>query len=145
MGSDEPRASVEGSLGTPIAEGRILVVDDDPFIARLLEIELQAAGYEVHIAGDGARALDVAVQVRPDLVLVDVMMPAMDGLELTRRLRQDERTASARVIILSARGQSSDRTRGLEVGADDYVVKPFETPELVATIRGVLRRDAGAA
>jgi diguanylate cyclase (GGDEF)-like protein len=118
----------------------VLVVDDDPFIARLLEIELRAAGYEVRVAGDGVQALEAAQERCPDLVLADVMMPNMDGFELTRRLRQDPRTASVSVIMLTARGLSADKLEGFSVGADDYIVKPFDTPELLARIRGVLRR-----
>ncbi len=118
----------------------VLVVDDDPFIARLLEIELRAAGYEVGVAGDGVQALEAAQQRCPDLVLADVMMPNMDGFELTRRLRQDARTSSVSVIMLTARGLSADKLEGFSVGADDYIVKPFDTPELLARIRGVLRR-----
>ncbi len=119
---------------------RLLVVDDDPFIARLLEIELRAAGYDVRVASDGVQAFDPAQERRPDLVLADVMMPNMDGFELTRRLRQDPRTATVSVIMLTARGLSADKLEGFAIGADDYIVKPFDTPELLARIRGVLRR-----
>jgi PleD family two-component response regulator len=124
---------------TPSGES-ILVVDDDPFIARLLEIELRAAGYEVRTASDGEKALEIVRQGCPDLILADVMMPNMDGYELTRRLRLDGRTASVSVILLTARGLSADKLEGFSVGADDYIVKPFDTPELLARIRGVLRR-----
>jgi diguanylate cyclase (GGDEF)-like protein len=120
--------------------GTILVVDDDPFIARLLEIELRAAGYEVRVANDGQRALELAREDCPELVLADVMMPNMDGFELTRQLRQDSRTSAVSVIMLTARGLSADKLEGFAVGADDYIVKPFDTPELLARIRGVLRR-----
>jgi diguanylate cyclase (GGDEF)-like protein len=120
---------------------RVLVVDDDPFIARLLEIELRAVGYEVRLASDGREALDVVAEWLPDLVLADVMMPNVDGYELTRRLRQDSRTATVSVIMLTARGLSGDKLEGFSVGADDYIVKPFDTPELLARIRGVLRRS----
>jgi diguanylate cyclase (GGDEF)-like protein len=119
----------------------LLVVDDDPFIARLLEIELRAAGYDVRVAADGSLALDAARERCPDLVLADVMMPNMDGFELTRRLRQDPRTATVSVIMLTARGLSADKLEGFAIGADDYIVKPFDTPELLARIRGVLRRS----
>jgi diguanylate cyclase (GGDEF)-like protein len=119
---------------------RVLVVDDDPFIARLLEIELRAAGYDVRLAADGREALETIGEWLPDLVLADVMMPNMDGFELTRRLRQDSRTATVSVIMLTARGLSADKLEGFSVGADDYIVKPFDTPELLARIRGVLRR-----
>ena len=119
----------------------LLVVDDDPFIARLLEIELRAAGYDVRVASDGSLALNAAQERCPDLVLADVMMPNMDGFELTRRLRQDPRTASVSIIMLTARGLSADKLEGFAIGADDYIVKPFDTPELLARIRGVLRRS----
>jgi diguanylate cyclase (GGDEF)-like protein len=129
-------------LGPPeVPSGEsVLIADDDPFIARLLEIELRAAGYEVRVAGDGQQALGMARERCPDLVLADVMMPAMDGFELTRQLRQDSRTTSVSVIMLTARGLSADKLEGFAVGADDYIVKPFDTPELLARIRGVLRR-----
>lgn len=119
----------------------LLVVDDDPFIARLLEIELKAAGYEVRVASDGVQAMEAAQQRSPDLVLADVMMPNMDGFELTRRLRQDPRTAATSIIMLTARGLSADKLEGFAIGADDYIVKPFDTPELLARIRGVIRRS----
>jgi len=119
----------------------ILVVDDDPFIARLLEIELRAAGYDVRVANDGERGLELARERCPELVLADVMMPNMDGFELTRHLRMDSRTATVSVIMLTARGLSADKLEGFAVGADDYIVKPFDTPELLARIRGALRRS----
>jgi diguanylate cyclase (GGDEF)-like protein len=128
----EDNASVAGEA--------VLVVDDDPFIARLLEIELKAAGYDVRVANDGQTALGLAQERSPDLVLADVMMPNMDGFELTRRLRQDPRTAAVSIIMLTARGLSADKLDGFAIGADDYIVKPFDTPELLARIRGVLRR-----
>jgi DNA-binding response OmpR family regulator len=118
----------------------LLVVDDDAFIARLLEIELSAAGYDVRTAGSGDRALQLAFERCPDLILADVMMPNMDGFELTRQLRMDERTAGTRVILLTARGLSADRLEGFAVGADDYVIKPFDTPDLVARIGELLAR-----
>ena len=119
----------------------ILVVDDDPFIARLLEIELNAAGYDVRVANSGEDALALVDERCPELVLADVMMPNMDGFELTRRLRQDSRTAAVSVIMLTARGLSADKLEGFSVGADDYIVKPFDTPELLARISGALRRS----
>jgi diguanylate cyclase (GGDEF)-like protein len=134
-GSDTRRDGLDAAAGE-----RVLVVDDDPFIARLLEIELRAAGYEVRLASDGLEALETIGEWLPDLVLADVMMPNVDGFELTRRLRQDSRTATVSVIMLTARGLSADKLEGFSVGADDYIVKPFDTPELLARIRGVLRR-----
>jgi DNA-binding response OmpR family regulator len=135
MGTDALKAAFHGPAGTSL-----LVVDDDAFIARLLEIECTAAGYDVRTAGSGDRALELAQERCPDLILADVMMPNMDGFELTRRLRMDERTAAARVILLTARGLSADRLEGFAVGADDYVMKPFDTPELLARIGEVLAR-----
>jgi DNA-binding response OmpR family regulator len=135
MATEALRAPFAGSTGTSL-----LVVDDDAFIARLLEIELSAAGYDVRTAASGERALELASERCPDLILADVMMPNMDGFELTRRLRMDERTASTKVILLTARGLSADRLEGFAVGADDYVIKPFDTPELVALIGEVLTR-----
>ena len=134
----EQQAEQESTAG---GGERLLVVDDDPFIARLLEIELRAAGYEVRIASDGEQALSSAQGDVPDLVLADVMMPNMDGFELTRRLRMDPRTSAVSVIMLTARGLSADKLEGFAIGADDYIVKPFDTPELLARIRGVLRRS----
>jgi diguanylate cyclase (GGDEF)-like protein len=128
----------DGALGG--GGENLLVVDDDPFIARLLEIELKAAGYDVRVASDGEQALAAAQERPPQLVLADVMMPNMDGFELTRRLRQDPRTATVSVIMLTARGLSADKLEGFAIGADDYIVKPFDTPELLARIRGVLNR-----
>ena len=120
----------------------LIVVDDDPLIARLLEIELAAAGYDVRTAGNGARALELAGERCPDLVLADVMMPNMDGFELTRRLRLDDRTASVKVVLLTARGLAADRREGFAVGADDYVIKPFDTAELLARIGEILARPS---
>ncbi len=127
--------------GTDAGGERLLVVDDDPFIARLLEIELAAAGFRVRVANDGQQAIDLVREEAPDLVITDVMMPHVDGFELTRLLRQDPRTAHISVIILTARGLSADKLEGFAIGADDYIVKPFDTPELLARVRGVLRRS----
>lgn len=122
----------------------LLVVDDDPFIARLLQIELTAAGFEVRTAGNGAVALELALERCPDLVVADVMMPTVDGFELTRRLRNDERTAATKVILLTARGLSEGKLEGFAVGADEYLVKPFDPPALLERIREVLARPARA-
>lgn len=130
----------QGEIDDVAGGESLLVADDDPFIARLLEIELRAAGYDVRVASDGVEAFELAQERSPDLVLADVMMPNMDGFELTRRLRQDPRTATVSIIMLTARGLSADKLEGFAIGADDYIVKPFDTPELLARIRGVLRR-----
>ncbi len=122
------------------ARESILVVEDDEFIARLLRVELADVGYDVQTAGDGVEALKIAFERCPDLILADVMMPNMDGFEMTRRLREDPRTEAVSIIMLTARGLAADRLQGLTLGADDYLVKPFDGDELLARIRGVLRR-----
>jgi diguanylate cyclase (GGDEF)-like protein len=124
----------------PSARESILVVEDDELIARLLKAELAGAGYEVRIASDGVEALDASFERCPDLVLADVMMPNMDGYEMTRRLREDPRTEAVSIIMLTARGVAADKLEGLTAGADDYIVKPYDADELLARIRGVLRR-----
>jgi diguanylate cyclase (GGDEF)-like protein len=118
----------------------ILVVEDDPFIARLLEVELGACGYAVRVATDGDEGLEAALARCPDLVLADVMMPRMDGFELVRRLRGDPRTEAVSIILLTAKGMQADKLAGLTAGADDYIVKPFDNEELLARVAGVLRR-----
>jgi DNA-binding response OmpR family regulator len=119
------------------ARGSILVVDDEPTITDVVSRYLERAGYSTRIAGDGAHALRLAGESRPDLVVLDLMMPGMDGLEVMRRLREHERVS---VILLTAKGEHSDRIIGLRLGADDYVVKPFSPAELVARVDAVLRR-----
>jgi diguanylate cyclase (GGDEF)-like protein len=118
----------------------VLVVEDDEFLARLLDVELSQSGYEVRVAHDGDEALETAFERCPDLVLADVMMPRMDGFELVRRLRGDPRTEAVSIILVTARGLQTDKLRGLTAGADDYVVKPFDNEELLARVAGVLRR-----
>ena len=123
--------------------GSLLVVDDEPTITDVLSRYLQRAGYETRIAADGPQALQLAGDRRPDLVILDLMLPGLDGLEVMRRLRAfDEGSIRPRVpiILLTARGEESDRIVGLRLGADDYVVKPFSPNELVARVDAVLRR-----
>jgi DNA-binding response OmpR family regulator len=121
------------------ARGSVLVVDDEPTIAEVVSRYLERAGYRTRIAGDGTRALELVADQRPDLVVLDLMLPGIDGLEVMRRLRQPEREPVA-VILLTAKGEESDRVIGLRLGADDYVVKPFSPAELVARVDAVLRR-----
>jgi diguanylate cyclase (GGDEF)-like protein len=122
-------------------EGLVLVVDDDEDIARFIEMNLSFEGFEVMVAHDGYDACVQVSRQRPDLVLLDVMMPRMDGVELCRRIRADPLTAGIPVVMLTAKGLSSDTVVGLTAGADDYIVKPFDTLELVARVRTTLRRN----
>jgi DNA-binding response OmpR family regulator len=117
---------------------RILIVDDEPEMLRGLEDNLQFEGYQTVTAGDGKKGLTLALSEAPDLILLDVMMPGMSGWDLCRELRQ--RGLDVPVIMLTARGEEVDRVLGLELGADDYVTKPFSLRELMARIRAVLRR-----
>lgn len=116
---------------------KILIVDDDPNICELLRLYLAKEGYSTLIAHDGETAVDMYEKKKPDLVLLDVMMPRMDGWEVCRRIRSMGTTP---VIMLTAKGETFDKVLGLELGADDYVVKPFDTKEVVARIKAVLRR-----
>lgn len=121
---------------------RILVVEDEESIRMPLVLLLRSEGYEVLEAADGDRAVDVALREDPDAVLLDLMLPGRDGFEVLRALREDRLTAT--VLILSARGSEFDRIRGFEYGADDYVVKPFSTAEVLARLRAALARKGGA-
>jgi diguanylate cyclase (GGDEF)-like protein len=119
---------------------RVLVVDDDPDIARFIEVNLRTHGFDVHLASDGVEALEQAQELRPDLVLVDVMMPRMDGFQVVDRLRSDPRTSSVSIIMLTAKALTADKVLGITTGADDYIIKPFDPVELVARVKGTLRR-----
>ncbi len=120
---------------------RILVVDDDPDILQFVRMNLELDGFEVELAGGGHEALEKIAAVPPDLMLLDVMMPEIDGLTVLRRLRSDPSTANIPVIVLTARSLAEDRVRGLNLGADDYITKPFDLEELLARVRTVLRRS----
>jgi len=129
MGNGEPR-------------GSILVVDDEPTITEVVSRYLERACYAVRVAGDGPEALRLAAESRPDLVVLDLMLPGMDGLEVMRRIREPANGCGRRVsvILLTAKGDPGDRILGLRLGADDYVAKPFSPAELVARVDAVLRR-----
>ncbi|MEK7276464.1 MAG: response regulator transcription factor [Chloroflexota bacterium] len=116
---------------------KILLVDDEPKIAQLARDYLESAGFSVLTAGDGKAALEAARSAKPDLIVLDLGLPEMDGLDVTRAVRKD---SNVPIIMLTARGEESDRLVGLELGADDYIVKPFSPKELVARVRAVLRR-----
>ena len=119
--------------------GSILVVDDEPTIGEVVSAYLQRAGYETRVAADGDAALAAVEERSPDLVVLDLMLPGTDGLEVMRRIRERPDRGSA-IILLTAKGGESDRITGLRLGADDYVVKPFSPNELVARVDAVLRR-----
>ncbi|MBI5080788.1 MAG: response regulator transcription factor [Chloroflexi bacterium] len=123
-----------------MGEQKILVVEDEPSIGEVVSLYLKRAGFGVTLAGDGLAALDAFKQTPPDLVVVDVMLPKMDGYELTRRLRV---WSDVPIIMLTARKEEADRIAGLDMGADDYVVKPFSPQELVSRVKAVLRRTHG--
>src|SRR5215469_6699560 len=117
---------------------RILVADDDPLVVRLVRTHLTRAGYQVLTAGSGPEALEAAADEQPDLVILDLMLPKLDGYEVCRRIRE---FSLVPVVMLTARGEPLDKLRGFEVGADDYLPKPFVPAELLARVRAVLRRS----
>ncbi len=120
---------------------RILIVEDDPRIADLVVKNLEAAGFECAISADGGAALADFARLRPALVVLDLGLPGMDGLQVARRIRRD---SDVPILMMTARSGESDKLLGLEIGADDYVTKPFSTAELVARVRALLRRSSGA-
>ena len=124
------------SNGTPL----VLVADDDADILRLVTLRLEYSGYEVMSAEDGEQALNAALGRAPDLALLDVMMPKLDGYQVTEQLRRNESTKHVPVILLTARVQEADIARGIEAGADDYVSKPFSTQELRDRVQAALGR-----
>jgi DNA-binding response OmpR family regulator len=120
-----------------MSESHILVVEDEPSVGEVVSLYLRRAGYRVSLVGDGRQALEVIERLPPHLVILDLMLPGVDGWEITRRLRA---TSDIPIIMLTARREEVDRIAGLELGADDYVVKPFSPQELVSRVRAVLRR-----
>jgi DNA-binding response OmpR family regulator len=120
---------------------RILVVEDDARIADLIAKNLEAAGFECHTSPDGGHALAACARLHPALVVLDLGLPGLDGLEVARRLRRE---SDVPILVVSARSTESDKLLGLELGADDYVTKPFSTAELVARVRALLRRSSGS-
>ena len=128
-------------LDAPPLAPRVLIVEDDPNVAEVVARYLEREGYRVETTADGAVGLERALEDLPDLVVLDLMLPSMGGLEVCRRLRE---VAPVPVIMLTARGEEADRIAGLELGADDYVAKPFSPRELTARVRAVLRRAGGA-
>jgi two-component system, OmpR family, response regulator ResD len=137
VGSDQLAARI--NCMDDHVRGSVLVVDDEPTIAEVVSRYLERAGYRTRVAYDGIQALELVAKQRPDLVVLDLMLPGVDGLEVMRRLREHDRERIA-LILLTAKGEESDRIIGLRLGADDYVVKPFSPAELVARVDAVLRR-----
>jgi two-component system, OmpR family, response regulator RpaA len=119
---------------------RILVIDDDAAIAELVSVNLEMAGYEVIQGADGIKGQALALQMQPDLIMLDLMLPKVDGFTVCQRLRRDDRTADIPVLMLSALGQTQDKVEGFNSGADDYMTKPFEVEEMLARVRALLRR-----
>lgn len=119
----------------------ILVCDDDPLLVDILKFRLKSRGYHVHVATDGSEALAQVQSVSPDAIVLDSMMPVMDGLEVLRRLREDPQTRDTPVIMLSARKQEADVVGALELGANDYIVKPFSPEELVVRLARLLKES----
>jgi DNA-binding response OmpR family regulator len=124
-------------------KGTILVIDDEPDVLELVEFNLKKDGYETIVAKNGQYGLDIAKKHLPNLIILDIMMPGLDGLEVCRELRADQRTRQIPMIMLTAKTAEADRIVGLELGADDYVTKPFSPRELVARVRALLRRATG--
>jgi two-component system OmpR family response regulator len=121
---------------------RVVIVDDEPDIVTLVSTKLRNAGHEIHVATDGAAGLDLVREVMPDLVLLDAMMPKMDGFEVSRRIRAHFGPAPPPVVVLlSARSQHADRQRGLDAGGDDYITKPFRPADLLARVSELLERQ----
>jgi two-component system, OmpR family, response regulator len=137
------RSGGEMAHAGEVTEAKLLVVDDEPNIVELLSASLRFAGFEVATATNGRQALDQARTFRPDLMLLDVMMPGMDGFAVVRRLREDGQRMP--VLFLTARDATSDKVNGLTVGGDDYVTKPFSLEEVIARIRALLRRSGQVA
>ncbi|WP_448382354.1 response regulator [Desulfosoma sp.] len=125
-----------------MARGRVLIIEDDKDILNLVAWHLKAADYEVLKAEDGVSGLEAAVREKPDLIVLDLMLPGMDGLDVCKTLKRNKETGATPIIMLTARGEEADRIVGLELGADDYVVKPFSPRELVLRVQAVMRRAA---
>ena len=140
--SNVPPANAPSTPPTPSAGEVVLVVDDEEDIRRLVTFNLTDAGFKVESVENGAEALAAATRLRPSVVVLDLMLPDVSGMEVCRRLRADDSVADAAILMLTARGDEYDRVLGFEVGADDYVVKPFSVRELVMRVKGLARRAA---
>ena len=124
-----------------MAKQKVMIVDDDKNICELLRLYFEKEGFKTAIANDGQTALDISKTEKPDLILLDIMMPGLDGWQVLREIRK---YSEVPIIMLSAKGETFDKVLGLELGADDYIVKPFDSKEVVARVKAVLRRSSGA-
>jgi two-component system phosphate regulon response regulator PhoB len=131
---------MDGAPAMNVVKPSVLIVEDETGLVELLRYNLERAGFDVGVAGDGEEAMTAIAEHRPDLVLLDWMLPLMSGIEVCRQIRRQADTANLPIIMLTARGEEGDRIRGLDAGADDYVAKPFSPTELISRIRAVLRR-----
>jgi len=125
----------------PNGSKKIIIIDDESEMIQLLRIDLESEGYQVISAGDGKEGLKVIHESKPDLVLLDVMMPKMDGFEVLRALKGDEKTKDIQVILLTAKGMESDIRRGFGLGADDYIIRPFESKFLKERIKAAFKKQ----
>jgi two-component system OmpR family response regulator len=129
----------------PVNGAKLLLVDDEDNLRSMLEAALRHSGFEVHPAANGRDAIEAVAEVKPDLVVLDVMLPDLDGFEVTRRLRQNEGAGTrVPIIFLTAKDTTADKIQGLRLGSDDYVTKPFSIEELIERVKAVLRRASGA-
>lgn len=130
----------KGSFVPQLSEDKILIIEDDSDISELVQYNLEREGYKVFASANGESGFTQATQLKPDLIVLDLMLPGLDGLSVCRKLRAHPITAEVPIVMLSAKGEESDVVVGLEMGADDYVTKPFSPKELLARIRAVMRR-----
>ncbi|MGG7176066.1 winged helix-turn-helix domain-containing protein [Clostridium paraputrificum] len=126
-----------------MADEKVLIVDDEEHIIELLKFNLGNVGYRIFTANNGLDALKVAKEIKPDLVLLDLMLPGMDGFDVCKEIKRNKDTSKAAIIMLTAKGEELDKVLGLELGADDYMTKPFSIRELLARVKAVLRRSSG--
>src|SRR5262245_25744811 len=138
------RGPAGGASGSAESTGRILIIEDERDVAELMRYHVLKEGYEATVASKGIDAIRLAKELRPDLVLLDIMVPELNGWEICRRLKQDPETVGIPVVMVTGRAEEGAKVRGLEMGADDYITKPFSPRELVARIRAVRRRSASA-
>src|SRR5262252_7198990 len=138
------RAQAGVESGSAKSIGRILIIEDERDVAELMRYHVMKEGYEATVASKGIDGIRLAKELRPDLILLDIMVPELNGWEICRRLKQDPETVGIPVVIVTGRVEEGDKVLGLEMGADDYVTKPFSPRELVARIRAVQRRSASA-